>query len=338
MITVDRARVPTLHTTDIAVFRRFLLGGVRGFLVNGKGRHAFGEAAAYIGNNDSIVDDLVDIHDALYPPEQLAFQAGSVGALALSVHDPSSSVFGTALNLLMLSGKVRAAELIEEGPKIVRALLPQMARSQQEKLVATAFDSAVLASTPTTETKQCLVDLISTARGLKLPPRLAQPALIALTSADPRGLKEHLELLWPWLDAAFGWTVPNGQEPEKEEQRRAISRVRLMKDIFDRVQTSVFINALAVGDRISLDQFGGASDWAETADWWSQTLLTDADEIATIRAACALEVGIAISDTSEYDAIDSGLDDGSADDGEPISNRDAVGLYQREAQRQKEAA
>ncbi len=60
MITVDRSRLPSLHTADIAVFRRFLLGGVRGFFaVGGNGRHAFGEAAAYIGNNDSLVDDLL---------------------------------------------------------------------------------------------------------------------------------------------------------------------------------------------------------------------------------------------------------------------------------------
>jgi hypothetical protein len=232
---------------------------------------------------------------------------------------------------MLLSGKVRAAELIEEAPKIVRALLAGMTRPQQENLVMTAFDATVLASTPTRNTKQCLVDLICTARGLKLPPRLAQPALLALTSADPRGLRDHLELIWPWLDAAFGWADATGQDAEKEEQRRVLSRIRLMKEVFDRVQPSDFVDALAVGRRISLEQFGGVLEWAEAADWWSQTLLANTAETKLIRAACAFEFGSQISYPTERELISGGLDDGGADGAEPISDREVVGLYRREA-------
>ena len=338
MITVDRSRLPSLHTTDIAVFRRFLLGGVRGFFTGTQGRYAFGEAAAYIGNNDSIVDDLLDIHDALNPLEQLAFQAGAVTALALTVHDAPSLAFGTALNLMLLSGKVRAAELIEEGPKIVRALLPQMTLLQQESLMTTAFDAVLLASTPLRETKNCIVDLIGIARGLKLTPRLSQPALLALASADPRALREHLELMWPWLDAAFGWTDLSRQDSEKEERRRTLFRVRLMKEVFDRVQPSDFINALAVGRRVSLEQFGGALEWVEAADWWSQTLLADADEMARIRAVCASAVGMELPQSTEQEPIEVGVDEGSSENEEAPQGYALIGLYQREAQRQKKAA
>lgn len=281
MIEIPRSRLTGLHSADPKVFKRFLLGGFRGMFEEQKGRHAFGEAAPYIGNNSDITDDLQDIHDCLEAAEQLAFQAGAIEALASTIHSPSTSAFGTALSLITLAGKIGATDLLSTLPKVIRALNATLSDEQVVQLNLAAFEAAVSVAIPTPETKSCLLALIGIAN---LPARLSYPALLALCMADPSGLEEYLGLLWPQLDAMFGWATS-----ASEEDRRFRAREMMIAEVFRKVTPEDFIKTLTPRLRTRKAAPAMPADWTEASDWWSETLTSGSQAMVEILAACSEE-------------------------------------------------
>ncbi|WP_143535621.1 hypothetical protein [Roseisalinus antarcticus] len=217
-----------LQTSDPEDFKRFLISGFRGFVEEGKGRHAFGVAAPFIGRNGSMALDLEDVHDCLEAAEQLAFREGCIRALEDTVHIDSSTRDAIAVNLINLAGRVRASRLAEVLPKIVRLIALEIeSERQREVLYRAAFDACMAAATPSVETRDCIFDL---AEQRKMPSRVAPTALLRLVEVEPKKVAAHLAALWPQLDDALGWSPVTGdlEQDTAEEEMRMLARERLL--------------------------------------------------------------------------------------------------------------
>ena len=284
MIPPSRSRLAQLHSQEPAVFRRFLLGGLRGFFSDGKGRAAFGQAAYCIGNSPDITDDLRDIYACLEPDEQAAFQAGVVEALACVSKGSPKSGFVIASQLIMLAGKVGATDLLTCLPLVLPDLRQALPEADTARLIPLAYEAALAAAIPRPVTKDCFIRLLNFARPL---PRMAYPILLAFTKADPAGLAEHLAMLWRELDAVFGYGDPDDPLPLEEEQRRAILREDLISRVFGLVTPADFLRSLDAVDRAHTIDPAMPEQWADAGDWWSQTLTSGSERMVSILESCS---------------------------------------------------
>lgn len=283
MIPPKRSNLPSLQSNEPEVFKRFLIAGLVGFFGESKGRHSFGEAAPYIGNNSDISDDLQDIHDCLEIAEKEVFQEGVVLAFASMVNFPKVVAYPVTIALISLAGKVQATSFLPMAPRVVRLLAKTLDGGETSRIVTTAFEAVLNISVPVPTAENCLLELSEIH---SLPPRLSAPALLALASVAPVELPRHLARLWPQLDKVLGWTDPTSDSAEQEEGRRTRAREALISEVFSRVTVEDFVQTLAPRTRRPGSVHLLPSDWEMASDWWFQTLNSGHRKMAEIIARC----------------------------------------------------
>jgi len=287
-----RKDIEEFASLDSENFKIFLISALRGYFEEGRGRHAFGVVAPFIGRTGLIPTDFEDIHDCLHADEQMAFREGCILALEDTVHCDSRFRLEIAENIISLAGLIRASRLTRVLPRVVNVLTLEVKDEEKlNTLFLAAFEAVSSAATPNDETVTCFYEL---ADQRTIPPRLSSVALLRLIEAQPRNVAGHLERLWPQLSAAIGWPgyTTDSQSDQELETTRERNRARLVRDVFARVSPEDFVQTLNPTKRMLGQGVQLPTQYIMLDDWWYQTVNSGTPEMTEIVQACSVAMGL----------------------------------------------